>query len=108
MPRSKPKASSAAQVSRSTSTNIARATGGAQKAKVFMTGRSQAIRLPKEFRVDVDEVYLKKTPEGILVTTCDPWDELIEFLEHNDLPETFLENIPPRQAPQQRKWWYEA
>ena len=27
------------------------------KAKVFMTGRSQAIRLPKEFRVEANEVY---------------------------------------------------
>ena len=27
-------------------------------AKVFRNGRSQAIRLPKEFRVDTNEVYL--------------------------------------------------
>ena len=27
-------------------------------AKVFRTGRSQAIRLPKEFRVDADTVHL--------------------------------------------------
>ena len=40
------------------------------KAKVFQTGRSQAIRLPKEFRVNTDEVYLKKTPEGFLVITA--------------------------------------
>ena len=29
-------------------------------AKVFMNGRSQAIRLPKEFRVQGDEVYFTK------------------------------------------------
>ena len=29
-------------------------------AKVFQNGRSQAIRLPKEYRVDVDEVYIEK------------------------------------------------
>ena len=29
-------------------------------AKVFKTGRSQAIRLPKEFRVTVDTVHLKR------------------------------------------------
>ena len=41
-------------------------------AKVFKNGRSQAIRLPKEFRVDADEVYLKKTPEGFVVMTRSP------------------------------------
>ena len=30
-----------------------------QTAKVFTNGRSQAIRLPKEFRVATDEVRLK-------------------------------------------------
>src|SRR5208337_3484287 len=33
-------------------------------ARVFRTGRSQAIRLPKEFRVEADTVYLKRTGEG--------------------------------------------
>lgn len=47
-------------------------------AKVFMNGRSQAIRLPKEFRVDAKEVYLKKTPEGFLVMTKDPWELFYE------------------------------
>ena len=36
-------------------------------AKVFQNGGSQAIRLPKEFRVNTAEVYLKKTSEGFLV-----------------------------------------
>ena len=34
-------------------------------AKVFMTGRSQAVRLPKEFRFESDEVRIRK--EGIAV-----------------------------------------
>ena len=29
-------------------------------AKVFMTGRSQAVRLPKEFRFESDEVRIRK------------------------------------------------
>lgn len=36
-------------------------------AKVFMSGRSQAVRLPKEFRFDVDEVMIERVPEGILL-----------------------------------------
>jgi antitoxin VapB len=37
-------------------------------AKVFMSGNSQAIRLPKEFRVEGDEVYIKKTKNSIVIT----------------------------------------
>ena len=36
-------------------------------AKVFMNGRSQAIRLPKEFRVSGDEVYIKKEKSRIVL-----------------------------------------
>ena len=50
-------------------------------AKVFKTGRSQAIRLPKEFRVDVDTVHLKRTDEGFLVITKEPWDVFFEGVE---------------------------
>lgn len=49
-----------------------------QTAKVFQNGRSQAIRLPKNFRVEGDEVYLKKTAEGFLVITKDPWEIFFE------------------------------
>jgi antitoxin VapB len=47
-------------------------------AKVFRTGRSQAIRLPKEFRVEADTVHLKRTDEGFLVITKDPWEIFFE------------------------------
>ena len=39
-----------------------------------MNGRSQAIRLPKEFRVHGNEVFLKKTSEGFLVVERAPWE----------------------------------
>ena len=50
-------------------------------AKVFKTGRSQAIRLPKEFRVEADTVHLKRTDEGFLVITKEPWDVFFEGVE---------------------------
>jgi antitoxin VapB len=50
-------------------------------AKVFQSGRSQAIRLPKEFRVEADEVRLKRTADGFLVLTKDPWDVFFEGIE---------------------------
>jgi antitoxin VapB len=64
-------------------------------AKVFRTGRSQAIRLPKEFRVASDTVYLKRTSEGFLVITKDPWEIFFEGVER--LSDKFLasERVQP-------------
>lgn len=47
-------------------------------AKVFASGRSQAIRLPKEFRVSGNEVQLSRVPGGILISEGDPWDAFEE------------------------------
>jgi antitoxin VapB len=71
-------------------------------AKVFQNGRSQAIRLPKEFRVETDEVYLKKTAEGFVVIARDPWEVFFEGVD--ELSEDFM--VRGRQQPptQTRKW----
>jgi antitoxin VapB len=64
-------------------------------AKVFRTGRSQAIRLPKEFRVEADTVHLKRTAEGFLVITKEPWEIFFEGVEQ--LSDQFLggERVQP-------------
>lgn len=36
-------------------------------AKVFHNGRSQAIRLPKECRVNGDEVYIEKIGNSLII-----------------------------------------
>ncbi len=36
-------------------------------AKVFQNGRSQAIRLPKEYRFEESEVYIKKLDDIVLL-----------------------------------------
>ncbi len=38
-----------------------------ETAKVFQNGRSQAVRLPKEFRFDCDEVVVKKLGDMVLL-----------------------------------------
>ena len=73
-----------------------------QTAKVFKNGRSQAIRLPKDFRVDRDEVYLKKTPEGFLVIPRDPWEIFLEGVE--ELSDDFMADGRRQPKPQKRKW----
>ncbi len=71
-------------------------------AKVFQNGRSQAIRLPKEFRVNTSEVYLQRTRDGFLVIAKDPWEMFEEGIEA--LSDSFFE--AGRQQPEQqaRKW----
>jgi antitoxin VapB len=64
-------------------------------ARVFRNGRSQAIRLPKQFRVESDTVHLKRTNEGFLVITRDPWEIFFEGVEK--LSDSFLsrERVQP-------------
>src|SRR5947208_12438660 len=53
------------------------------EAKVFMTGRSQAVRLPKEYRVSGDSVYVKRLGNGILLLpkNGDRWAGLFAALD---------------------------
>ena len=52
-------------------------------AKLFRNGRSQGVRLPKEFRFEGDHVFIKKLGEGVLLLPARrSWDSLIESLAH--------------------------
>ena len=52
-------------------------------AKVFVTGRSQAVRLPKEFRFEADEVGIARLGElVILYPKKRGWDVLETGLRH--------------------------
>ncbi len=37
-------------------------------AKVFNSGNSQAVRLPKAFRLDTDEVFIRKVGNQLILT----------------------------------------
>jgi antitoxin VapB len=37
------------------------------RAKLFRNGRSQAVRLPREFRFEGDEVRIRRVSEGVLL-----------------------------------------
>jgi len=51
-------------------------------AKLFTNGRSQAVRLPKEFRFDEDEVCITKVGDMvILYPRSKGWDLLAKSLE---------------------------
>jgi antitoxin VapB len=60
------------------------------EAKVFMTGRSQAVRLPNEYRVTGNSVYVKRLGNSIVLTpkTDDRWAGLFAALE--EFPRDFV------------------
>ena len=50
-----------------------------ETAKIFSTGRSQAVRLPKAYRFDSNEVSIKNFGRGVLLMPIDnPWDIMLE------------------------------
>ena len=69
------------------------------RARLFTNGRSQAVRLPKDFRFRGKDVFIRKF-EGVvmLVPPQDPWASLIRSLD--SFSEDFLanRNQPPRQS----------
>jgi antitoxin VapB len=51
-------------------------------AKLFQNGRSQAVRLPKEFRFDGDSVRIRRVPQGVLLEPLIP--DTIRWFEELD------------------------
>ena len=53
-----------------------------QTAKIFMNGRSQAVRLPKEFRMHGTDVFINKIGNIVILIPKDaPWISLAESLD---------------------------
>ena len=65
---------------------------GRKFARVFMSGRSQAVRLPKEFRFDVDRVIIRR--EGRHAVLSPPFKDWEDYFENSTpLPDDFEEII---------------
>lgn len=51
-------------------------------AKLFKNGQSQAVRLPKEFRFQGDEVYVRKLGDAVILLPKNrPWGTLLASLD---------------------------
>ena len=72
------------------------------KARVFYSGRSQAVRIPAEFRFKTDEVYVRRDPQsGDLILSESPvktWAEVFKALDDAKFPDDFLEDRDQRPA----------
>jgi antitoxin VapB len=57
--------------------------------KVFKSGNSQAVRIPKEYQVDDDELFINKVANAlILIPKKDPWALFKQSL--TEFPEDFF------------------
>ena len=76
-----------------------------EKARVFMSGRSQAVRIPAEYRFTTSEVYIRRDPQsGDLILSQAPggWDEIYAALDKAGFPDDFLAERS-QGLPQQRE-----
>ena len=75
-------------------------------AKLFKNGQSQAVRLPKEFRIKGDKVYIKRDGNCIiLIPMDDPWRSLLDSL--GKFSDDFFEAMENRKLPDQEREWFE-
>ena len=71
-------------------------------AKLFRNGRSQAVRLPANYRFEGTEVYIRRDPatgDVILSRRPESWQDFFELMKTVDVPDDFLtdrDDTPPQ------------
>lgn len=70
--------------------------------KIFQSGNSQAVRIPKEFRFDVSEVEIFKRGDEIILKPK-PKNLGVAFKLFGELPSDFMQNSREDAIPQDRE-----
>ena len=71
-------------------------------AKLFRNGRSQAVRLPADYRFEGSEVYVRRDSENgdvILSRRPESWLDFFELMKTIEVPEDFMadrKDVPPQ------------
>ena len=71
-------------------------------AKLFQNGRSQALRLPAEYRFEGSEVYIRRdaeTGDVILSRRPESWQDFFDLADRIGVPDEFLrdrDDAPPQ------------
>ena len=74
-----------------------------QTAKIFQNGRSQAIRLPKAFRLSGTEVRISRDGNRIILEPLEQsWDDWLLAIEQ--FSDDFMEQGREQPAVQEREW----
>lgn len=72
-----------------------------ETAKIFWSGRSQAVRLPKDFRFDAEEVRIRKHGDAVILEPiANDWRWLDAIA--GELDRDFVTATEERSAPQER------
>jgi antitoxin VapB len=74
-------------------------------AKLFRNGRSQALRLPAEYRFEGSEVYIRrdeKTGDIVLSHRPESWQDFFALADRAPVPDEFLSDRGDA-TPQKRK-----
>ncbi len=75
-----------------------------KRAKIFQTGRSQAVRLPKEFRFEGKEVRIRRAGSAVVLEPiADDWGWLQELRKLGPLDDDVIaavnEKVPQQNRP---------
>ncbi len=72
------------------------------KAKIFNNGRSQAVRIPKEFRFSAEEVFINKIGDTVMLT---PIESLAEAFDRGAamLTDDFMSEMMPSEIASKRE-----
>jgi antitoxin VapB len=76
-----------------------------RSAKLFLNGRSQAVRLPADLRFEGSEVFIRQdqtTGDVILSRRPESWDGFFELRRQASVPEDFMASRQD-EVPQKRK-----
>jgi antitoxin VapB len=72
-----------------------------ERAKIFWSGRSQAVRLPKDFRFEGEEVRIRRHGNAVILEpVAEDWGWLDAIVERLD--EDFVGAVDERPEQQQR------
>lgn len=69
---------------------------------VFTNGMSQAVRIPKEFRFNEDEIVINKIGDTVLLTPKSALADSVRLVA-SLLPDDFMENGMPKSIPAVRE-----
>jgi antitoxin VapB len=77
-----------------------------ERAKIFWSGRSQAVRLPKDFRFSGEEVRIRRHGNAVIlepIPTDWAWLDAVVGRLDDDFVEAALEDVPEQERPGLKK-----
>ena len=73
-----------------------------RSSKVFTSGNSQAVLIPKEYQVQEEELYIQRIGRTmILFPTSDPWESFVQSLD--EFTEDFMREGRNQPGQQERE-----